>query len=177
MLLLIFLFKCFKKQLTIRRSGSRAQTCLPRDNMRRVHHMPVLFWLNSWSAHYVPSHGKSILHSISILSVFHLLRFEDLGHLCTVWSPCMLPLSLYCGSAGIIDLVILTDFRGTQRRFPPKYIEITLKVIQFTYRSLEIHSKRCYKICTCSVILGELKSFQNYKSLHGFIFLKILGAI
>ena len=26
-----------------------------------------------------------------------------------------------------------------------------------------MHSKRCYKICICSVILGELESFRNYK--------------
>ena len=28
-----------------------------------------------------------------------------------------------------------------------------------------MHSKRCYKICICSVILGELESFRNYKAL------------
>ena len=26
-----------------------------------------------------------------------------------------------------------------------------------------MHSKGRYKICTCSVILGELESFRNYK--------------
>ena len=30
-------------------------------------------------------------------------------------------------------------------------------------RSLEMHSKRRYKICTCSVKLGELESFRKYK--------------
>ena len=55
--------------------------------------------------------------------------------------------------------------KGTQRRFPPKYIENTFKVIQSTFRSLEMHSKRRYKIGICSVILGELESFRNYKRL------------
>ena len=39
-----------------------------------------------------------------------------------------------------------------------------------------MHSKRQYKIFICSVILGELKSFQNYKDFS-IIFPKILGAI
>ena len=32
--------------------------------------------------------------------------------------------------------------RGTQRRFLPKYIKNTFKVIQSTFGSLEMHSKR-----------------------------------
>ena len=32
-------------------------------------------------------------------------------------------------------------------------------IIQSTFRPLQMHSKRCYKICICSVILGEVKSF------------------
>ena len=59
--------------------------------------------------------------------------------------------------------------QGTQRRFPHKHFEISFKVIQSTFRSLEMHSKECYKIYICSVILGELKSFRNYKSFN-FIF-------
>ena len=44
-------------------------------------------------------------------------------------------------------------------------LEITLKrAIQRTFRSLEIHSKRRYEICMCSVILGELESFRNYNA-------------
>ena len=39
-----------------------------------------------------------------------------------------------------------------------------------------MHSKRRYKIFTCSVILGELKSFRNYKGFS-IIFPKILGVI
>ena len=34
--------------------------------------------------------------------------------------------------------------------------------ISDTFRSLEMHSKRRYKICICSVILRELDSFRNY---------------
>ena len=58
-------------------------------------------------------------------------------------------------------------FRGTKRRFPPKCIEKSFKAIQSTFRCLEMHSKRCYKSCICSVILGELEAFRNYK---GFFF-------
>ena len=39
-----------------------------------------------------------------------------------------------------------------------------------------MNSKRRYKICICSVILGELESFRNYKGLS-IIFSKILDAI
>ena len=56
--------------------------------------------------------------------------------------------------------------RGTQRLFPPKYIENTFQAIQGNFRSLEMHSKQRYKIYICSVILGELESFQNYKGFR-----------
>ena len=39
-----------------------------------------------------------------------------------------------------------------------------------------MHSKRRYKICICSVVPGQLKSFRNYKGF-GIIFPKILDAI
>ena len=39
-----------------------------------------------------------------------------------------------------------------------------------------MHSKRRYKICICSFILGELSSFRNYKGFS-IIFLKILDEI
>ena len=45
-----------------------------------------------------------------------------------------------------------------------------------TFRSVEMHSKWRYKICTCSVILGELEAFQNYKGFS-VIFPKTLDAI
>ena len=37
------------------------------------------------------------------------------------------------------------QYTGTQRRFPPKYIENTFKAIQSTFRSVEIHSLPNYK--------------------------------
>ena len=52
--------------------------------------------------------------------------------------------------------------RGTQRRFPPKCIEHTFSPMQSTFKSLELHSTRRYKSCTCSVVLGQLESFRNY---------------
>ena len=39
-----------------------------------------------------------------------------------------------------------------------------------------MHSKRRYKICICSVILGEMESFRNYKGFS-IIFPIILDAI
>ena len=66
---------------------------------------------------------------------------------------------------------------GTQQQFPPIHtLTTTFKAIQSTFRSLEMHSKRRYKICICSVILGELESFRNYKGLS-IIFPKILDEI
>ena len=40
-------------------------------------------------------------------------------------------------------------------------------------RSLEMHSKRRYKICICSVVLGQLESLRNYQGFD-IIFPKIL---
>ena len=54
--------------------------------------------------------------------------------------------------------------RGTQWRFPLKCIENTFQAIQSTFSSLEMHSKRCYKICICSFVLGRLESFRNWRS-------------
>ena len=51
---------------------------------------------------------------------------------------------------------------GTQLLFPPNYIGKTFQAIQSTFTSLEMHFKLRYKICICSVILGQLKSFRNY---------------
>ena len=45
-----------------------------------------------------------------------------------------------------------------------------------TFRSLEMHSKRRYKICISSVVLGQLESFRNNKDFR-IIFPKILDAI
>ena len=66
--------------------------------------------------------------------------------------------------------------RGTQRRFPSKYVENTFQAIQSSFRSQEIHSKRRYKIEFCSVILGDFASCRNYKGFR-IIFPKILDAI
>ena len=73
--------------------------------------------------------------------------------------------------------MFLSDFRDTQRRFPPKYIENTFWAIQSRCGSLEMYSKRRYKICICFVILKELdESFLNYKGFS-IIFPKILRTI
>ena len=57
------------------------------------------------------------------------------------------------------------SYRATQRRFPPKCIESTFWAIQSTFRSLEIHSKRRYKIFICS---ASLESFRNYQSFTDY---------
>ena len=61
----------------------------------------------------------------------------------------------------LLYLIQSGHIRGTQRRFPPTYIENTFQAIQSTFRTLEMHSTRCYKICICSVILGQLESVRN----------------
>ena len=70
----------------------------------------------------------------------------------------------------------VTIFRGPQRWFPPKLIENSLWAIQNTFRHLEKHSKRRYKMYICSVILRELESLRNYQGFS-LIFPKILDAI
>ena len=64
-----------------------------------------------------------------------------------------------------------TLHRGTQRRFLPK-----CTAFQSTLRSLEMHSKWRYKICICSVIIGNLEAFRNYKGFS-VIFPKRLDTI
>ena len=63
-------------------------------------------------------------------------------------------------------------FRGTQRRFPPKYVQKTFYAIQNSIRSLKMHCKRRYKMGICSVILEDFESFRNYKGFN-IIFPKI----
>ena len=61
------------------------------------------------------------------------------------------------------EIAQLSPFnRVTQRRGPPKCIENTFSLIQCTFKSLEMHCKRRYRSCICSVVLGELESFRNY---------------
>ena len=64
----------------------------------------------------------------------------------------------------------------SQQRFPPKYIGIVFYAIQSTLTYLEMHSKGRYKICTCSVILGEFWPLRNYKGFN-IILQKILDTI
>ena len=42
-------------------------------------------------------------------------------------------------------------------------IESSFQAIQSTFRPLALHSKRRYKTCICSVILGKFESFRNCK--------------
>ena len=65
---------------------------------------------------------------------------------------------LACGQTSISFVCYI---RGTQRRFPPKNIESSFQAIQCTFRPLALHSKRWYKTCICSVILGKFESFRN----------------
>ena len=67
----------------------------------------------------------------------------------------------------------MNPIRGAQRQFSPKY-KCTLQTHfrLFTFWISKIHSKQRYKICICSVLLGELESLRNYKGF-GTIFQKI----
>ena len=54
---------------------------------------------------------------------------------------------------------------GTQRRFPPKYIDKPFQTTHSTFRSLEMHSKRRYNNFICSVMLkGNLRLFEITKA-------------
>ena len=51
-----------------------------------------------------------------------------------------------------------------------------LRLLRVLLDLLEMHAKRHSKVCICSVILGEVESFRNYKGFS-YIFPKILDAI
>ena len=76
--------------------------------------------------------------------------------------------------AKILSIIYLSG--ATKDGFLSRFIENTFEAIQSILRNLEMHSKRREKICICSVILGELVSFRNYKGLS-IIFPKILHEI
>ena len=81
------------------------------------------------------------------------------------------------GTAYLCDLHEIKPETGVPNNsFLLHTLTTTFKAIQSTFRSLEMHSKRRYKICICSVILGELESFRNYKGFS-IIFPKILDEI
>ena len=71
---------------------------------------------------------------------------------------------------------IWVSIRSTQRRLPPKYVKNIFQAIQSSFRFLEIHSKRRYKLCIRSIILGHFESFRNFKGFS-IIFPKVLDAI
>ena len=57
-----------------------------------------------------------------------------------------------------------------------EYIANTFWAVQSTFRPLEMHSDRRYKISICSAIFRELESFRHYKGFS-IIFSKTLDAI
>ena len=76
-------------------------------------------------------------------------------------------LPLLCKSEG-------TFFRGTHDGFLLNRLKHFFRFPEY-FRSLEMHSKRRYRICICSVIPGELDSFRNYRGFS-IIFSKTLHA-
>ena len=50
-----------------------------------------------------------------------------------------------------------------QRWFLVNALKLFFQAKLSTFRSLEVHSKRRYKICICSFLLGELEVFRNNK--------------
>ena len=62
-------------------------------------------------------------------------------------------------------VVLFVPFSGgiQRRRFLLSTLKILFRLsVRSTLSSLEKLSKRRYKICICSVILGKLESFRNY---------------
>ena len=55
------------------------------------------------------------------------------------------------------------DKQGQPTTVSSSRIENTFYALQSTFRSQEMHYNRHYKICSCSVILGQLESFRSYK--------------
>ena len=68
-----------------------------------------------------------------------------------------------------IDCAIRQHFPGAPN---DGFLPNTLNTL-FRLSRVHLDSKRCYKICICSVILGELESFRNYKGFS-IIFQKFL---
>ena len=61
--------------------------------------------------------------------------------------------------------------------FPLNALKTLFRLSRVLLGPLEMHSSTpSYKICICSVILGQLESFRNYKGFS-IIFPKILDAI
>ena len=62
----------------------------------------------------------------------------------------------------IFLLVLVKFFDDPQRQFAPKYIENTFEAIyRVLLAALEMHFKPRYKICICSVILGQLSKLEG----------------
>ena len=77
----------------------------------------------------------------------------------------------------LAEAIPLGSFRKSG--VPDDNVSFLVKPEYLAFRSLEMHSKRRYKICTCSVIREELvsESFRNYKAGFSIIFPKTLDAI
>ena len=63
-----------------------------------------------------------------------------------------------------LDRGIRITFRGTQQRFPAKDVENTFQAIESSFRTLEIHSKRRYKIC---IRFGHPRGLWVFSKLQG----------
>ena len=75
----------------------------------------------------------------------------------------------------LCDVTILLSGAPNDGFFPDVFKRLS-RVRKSTLRSLEMHYNQRCKICICSVILGELKAFRNYKGLS-VILSKSLDAI
>ena len=74
--------------------------------------------------------------------------------------PCTLPLDPPLCRWSSVPL----EWQVTKQGHPTMF-ENTFQAIQSTFRYLEMHSKRRYKICICSVILGTLS--RVFSKLQG----------
>ena len=109
--------------------------------------------------HYCHSQGYGLLSFIIVFRwVFRQLCMS-------LVQPDWLYLGILVDRYVVLTLNLTCYSDGNQPGAPNEgFLINTLKTlfteaIQSTFRSLEMHSQWCYKICICSVILGQLKSF------------------
>ena len=101
--------------------------------------------------------------------------FERL-HKLSGFYPLLSNLNTVISIRGAFFSLVLSVDRGTQPQFTLEYFKDTeIGYLEYYYRSVEMHSKAPYNICICSVILGQLEPFRNYKGFS-MIFPKILDA-
>ena len=113
----------------------------------------IVFWLCS---SFTTAVSKKKLSTILSANVANLTRFVTLTYWFKTFKILVYFISIYLlymitsmgyskhelSTINMSSPKNLSYYRGTQRRFPPKYVENTFCAVQSTFRSLEKHSKR-----------------------------------